>query len=286
LADVCNRPYVPLLPPRLPLFFFGDEETIVVVGCWLLLGSGDLAGSAVWAGECRLMKGRIIKERMNAPTLASVHLGTPPKGYQEWATTKVHIHGFADLTAVRNVPVASSEFMALGSPWCLGLFPGGHGDGGEGWVAIYLRNRSNKSIDMNVGFSIKDGNGKQIANIQSSTHTFGPRGNPLCSLAGWSNFAKRSKLLNALVDGTLVVEVHMKSPTPIKATLPQFIPENPFCNNMLQLFNDDEYSDIVFSVGEHQPKNNSEKVAKIAPVTFHAHSLILTACSAVLCGIV
>jgi hypothetical protein len=99
---------------------------------------------------------------------------------------------------------------------------------------------------------------------------------------GWSNVAERSKLLNALVDGTLVVEVHMKPIEPIIATLPHFIPENPSCNNILQMFNDEESSDIVFAVGEHQSKNSEEKVAKIAPVKFHAHRFMLKAGSAVL----
>jgi hypothetical protein len=57
---------------------------------------------------------------------------------------------------------------------------------------------------------------------------------------------------------------------------------------MLQLFNDEESSDIVFAVGEHRSKNNAEKVAKIAPVTFYAHCLILnnagSAILADLCG--
>ena len=52
---------------------------------------------------------------MNAPT-ASVHVGTPPTGYQEWATTKVHVNGFADLSTVLDVPVYSPEFIALGDP--------------------------------------------------------------------------------------------------------------------------------------------------------------------------
>ena len=120
--------------------------------------------------------------------------------------------------------------------------------------------------------------------FSSSTHTFHPLGSQSRG-EGCQNFAKRSKLLNALVDGTLVVEVHMNPHEPIKATLPQFVPENPFCNNMLQLFNDEESSDIVFAVGDHRSKNNAEKVAKIAPVTFYAHRLILRSCSAVLAGL-
>ena len=221
---------------------------------------------------------------MNAPTLASVHLGTPPQGYREWTSTKVHVHGFADLSAVRDVPVDSSEFMALGNPWRLRLYPGGEERSNTGRVAIVLCNRSNKSIDMNFGFSIKDGNGNQIASMQSS-YTFDPSQS---WGGGWPDFAKRSKLLNALVDGTLVVEVHMKPIEPIIAALPHFVPENPFNKNILRIFNDVESADIVFSVGEHLLTNNSEKVAKIAPVTFYAHCLILnnagSAILADLCG--
>ena len=224
---------------------------------------------------------------MNAsPTTASVHVGAPPPNFKEWSSTKVYFHGFPALSSVRGARVDSPEFMAVGNSWCLRLYPGGLVSSKAGWVGIYLHNRSNKSIDMNFGFSIKDGDDKQFVSIQSSTPTFGPVGSSLCS-RGWPDFAKRSKLLNALVDGTLVVEVHMKPIEPIIAMLPHFIPENPFCNNMLQLFNDEESSDIVFQVSQ-QSKNNSEKVAKIAPVTFYAHCLILnnagSAILADLCG--
>jgi hypothetical protein len=211
-------------------------------------------------------------------------VGTPPTGYQEWTTTKVHVHGFADLSAVRNVPVDSSEFMALGNPWYLALYPGGRVHSETGWVAIYLQNRSSKSIDMNFGFSINDGNGKQIVSIQTSTpFTFDPRGSHCAK--GWTDFAKRSTIIDALVNGTLVVEVHMKPHEPIKAALPHFIPENPCSTNILQMFNDEESADIVFAVREHQPKNNAEKVAKVAPAIFHAHLIIIKACSTILADI-
>jgi hypothetical protein len=219
---------------------------------------------------------------MNAHRAESVHVGTPPKGYHDWTTTKVHFHGFVGLSAIRDVGVYSPEFMALGNPWRLKLYPGGRIDSKRGWVAIFLMNQSNESIDMQFGLSIKDGKGKQVAKKQPTTPaTFDHMSGPSCG-QGWSDFAKRSKSLDSLVDGTLVVYVNMKSHEPIKATLPHFTPENPFCNNMLQMFNDKESADIVFEVGKHQSKNNAEKVAKIATVTFHAHRVILKAGSAVL----
>jgi hypothetical protein len=133
---------------------------------------------------------------------------------------------------------------------------------------------------MNFGFSIKNGKGKQVAKKQTLTQ-FGPSGSSAC-INGWPDFAERSTLLDSLVDGTLVVEVHMKSLTTSKTTLTQFIPENPFCTNMLQLFNDEDSADVVFAVGELQSKNNASKVAKIEPVKFYAHCLILRACSTIL----
>ena len=253
----------------------------MVVGvCWLFGGSGDLSGNA-WPGairfECRyyVRIGVDLKYRMNAPATASVHLGTPPQGYREWVTTKVHVHGFAELSAVRNVHVNSSEFIAWGNPWRLKLYPGGDVSSDTGWVAMYLVNQSSKEIAMKFGISVNDGNDKQMKIVSMQTsYTFGPVGSQSCG-RGWPNFAKRSTIMDALVDGTLVVEVHMKSPTPIKAALPQFVPENPFNKNILQLFNDEESSDIVFQVGEHLFTNNAENDVKIAPFTFHAHCLIL-----------
>jgi hypothetical protein len=174
--------------------------------------------------------------------------------------------------AVRNV----------GVDWRLRLYPGGvdnippGNSSRRGWVAILIVNRSNKSIEIGCGFSIKDGKGKQVANKQSVTHaTLAPVGAVNYSSCIWHNFVERSTIIDSLVDGTLVVEVHLKSLTPSNAALPRFTPENPFCKNILQLFNDKESADIIFEVGKHQSKNNAAKVAKIAPVTFHAHCLIL-----------
>jgi hypothetical protein len=94
------------------------------------------------------------------------------------------------------------------------LYPGGRNNSIAGWVAIYLANRSNKSITVNFDFSIKDGKGKQVVNMQTPTHvTFGPMGD----LTGFRNFTQRSTIIDSLVDGTLVVEVHIKPHEPTKA---------------------------------------------------------------------
>jgi hypothetical protein len=216
--------------------------------------------------------------------MASVHVGTPPKGYHEWTTTKLHFHGFDGLSAERGVGVKSPEFMACGNTWCLKLYPGGERVGSRtGWVAIYLVNRSNKIIEIGCGFSIKDGKGKQVASMQTPTYATFPSVGSQGRSRGFTNFVERSTIIDSLVDGTLVVEVHMKPHEPFKAALTQFIPENPSaCKIIPLMFNDEESADIVFAVGEHQSKNNAAKVAKIAPVIFYAHCLIVRACSAIL----
>jgi hypothetical protein len=70
--------------------------------------------------------------------------------------------------------------MALGNPWSLRLYPGGVVSSEMGRVAMYLVNQSNKSIDMNFGFSIKDGDDNQIVSMP-----FGPVDGPLslCKIA-------------------------------------------------------------------------------------------------------
>jgi hypothetical protein len=107
---------------------------------------------------------------MDAPTAAvrtHHNIGTPPPGYhnQEWVTHTVHCHNFASLSTERDVSVDSPEFEGLGSEWSLEIFPGGDEDANEGMVTLYLWNFSSEIEDVifEYGFSIFDGNGKQVA---------------------------------------------------------------------------------------------------------------------------
>ena len=103
---------------------------------------------------------------------------------------------------------------------------------------------------------------------------------------GHKNFAKRSTLMELLVQGSLIIEVQMKLPsTGNKAT--QFIPTNPFNKNVLELFNEEETADIVFEVGGEQQAKGKRKRAKTATTNFYAHRVILKKCAPTLyemCG--
>jgi hypothetical protein len=69
---------------------------------------------------------------------------------------------------------------------------------------------SDKAIEIHFGVGVNDGIGKQVAYKRSDGPVnFAPVGT-VDSGWGYNHFAKRSLLLNSLVNGTLVIEVRMK----------------------------------------------------------------------------
>ena len=95
---------------------------------------------------------------------------------------------------------------------------------------------------------------------------------PYGGTASFNDFAKHSKIMKSLVDGTLVIEVAMKLADPTKVKPPPFIPENTSaCKLVQRMFMDEESSDVVFEVGGQRGKDNAEKVARTALVVFRAH---------------
>jgi hypothetical protein len=226
---------------------------------------------------------RRIKESMvnraayhTAPITASTHthMGTPPPDYDgEWAMHTVHVHGFESLSAERGVGFNSPEFLLLGNQWLLSIYPGGDPTAEEGMTSLYLYNESDKAIDIQYGFSVNDGNGKQVAYDRSSRpHSFSTLG---INRGLGVDFALRSDLLRYLVNGALVIDIHMKLATPTKSVPPPFIPENPLTKMIQEEFLEEKYSDIVFEVRGDQRKDNATKVAKITPATFPAHRIIV-----------
>jgi hypothetical protein len=164
----------------------------------------------------------------------------------------------------------------LGNNWCLEIYPGGDADAEEGMVFVFLCNMSKKRVNICFGFSVED-----CAEFKVASSIFEPVGEAGCS---WGKRkCVRSEVIDSLVDGTLVIEVHMKL---VDRTKP-FIPENPSCKIIQGMFLDEEFADIMFEVGGQQPKSNARKKAKNSSVTFPAHRLIVRKCSSTLadlCG--
>jgi len=164
-------------------------------------------------------------------------------------------------------------FFCFWHKWRLSIWPGGEEDSPEGMVAVQLSNRSNESITIHWGCSVRDAHGKEVVDTEPHICEFGEVGggdNARC----YSSFAKRSTIMKLLVQGSLIVEVRMKLPCTGSNDATHFVPTNQFNQNMLELFNEEETADVVFEVGEEQQTKGRHKKAK-STTNFHAHRLIL-----------
>jgi len=211
-----------------------------------------------------------------------VDVGTPPDGTSNWTTTVVRFHGFANLPTTRGDIVESPEFSCFGHQWGLDLYPGGSNNSSEGYAAVVLCNASNASIKLQYGYSVRDANGREVVYEQKNHEFDAVTGD----YNAWrvKDFAKRSTIMNTLVQGTLIIEVRMKLvDTNNKESITQFIPTNPLCKNVLQKFNDEESADVVFEVdnGSCQNEEHTNKKSKTT-TTFYAHRFILQNVSTIL----
>ena len=207
-----------------------------------------------------------------------VDFGTPPDGFKDWTTTSVCFHGFADISRTRGEKVKSPRFSCFGHQWLLELYPGGKATSSERYVAIYLVNYSTASIKIQYGFSVRDADGKEVVNCKTQMHEFVARGSG-GNARGYPEFAKRSIIMNALIDGSFIINVRMK-PT-------QFVPTNPIKKNLLELFIQDA-TDVVFEVGGEHQKKGKHKRAKLSSTTLYAHRSVLQKCAPMLyemCGL-
>ena len=213
-----------------------------------------------------------------------MHVGTPSSDFKEWTATEVGFHKFADLTTTRDEYEESPEFSSLGHQWTLVLVPGGEEDNlilpgdVEEMVEVYLLNVSDESIKIEYGYSVKDAAGKEVVHKKPKTVEFAAwlnsGGN---NMRGYKHFAKRSKMMKSLVNGSLVIEVRMRIVDTNKSA-PQFIPTNPFCKNVMELFEDEESADVMFEIRGHQDTGDNKR-AKISTTNFHAHQIILKKCA-------
>ena len=194
-------------------------------------------------------------------------------------------HGFANLTTTRGEGVFSPRFSCFGHQWRLYIYPGGRDNSNEGYVAVALANRSNSdtSIKISYGYSVRDSDGKEVVHHELQTNVFAAAGCQAPPHSCWcfSDFAKRSKIMDALVQGSLVVEVQMKLPS--TGTNIRFIPTNPFNKNVLKLFNEEESADVVFEVGGEQATGTTTRKKSKTTTNFHAHRILLKNNASALC---
>jgi len=168
--------------------------------------------------------------------------------------------------------------LGISGGWISILYPGGEEESREGYVAVVLCNMTNTSITMQLGYSIKDVDGKEVLHYTPQSNEFGAAGsgrNARCKI----NFAKRSYLIGLLVERALVIEVRMKTLTSTSKSITEFIPTNPFNKNVQTLFMNEETADVVFEVGGEQHTAGKRKRAESSTTNFYAHRLILQKCA-------
>ena len=226
--------------------------------------------------------------RKSTHDMRVVNVGTPPSGFEDWTMTAVRFHNFVDLPTTRDVH--SPEFFSLGNQWRLEISPGGDGESDDGMVAVYLVNRDHTSITVTWCFAVRDSTGKEVAcsNVPDNfidVFDEPPKYLNFDAVDGrkpnaWGNydFSERQTLIDALLDGTLTIEVRMRRKY-IEPTHKQFIPKNPIGKNILKLYNEEETADVVFEVGDGdrvslEAKGGCKRV-KTSTTTFYAHRLVI-----------
>ena len=212
--------------------------------------------------------------------LEPVHVGAPPGGLSDWVIAPVHFNGFVGLTTTKGEGLYSPKFSCFGHQWSLLIYPGGDIDSPDGYVALWLGNCTEESIDVQFKFTIKHPNGgEDISPDDDEIWKFPPAlsapDGDTPPIKGYTNFALRSKLLNYLVDGALIVEVHMRTNKPGQQSAP-FVPENPFLQYLLKDFGNEETADVEFEVGgSNESATGRRKLAKTSTTTFYAHHYII-----------
>ncbi|EJK45070.1 hypothetical protein THAOC_36336 [Thalassiosira oceanica] len=208
-----------------------------------------------------------------------IHVGSPRGPLTDWVIKKVHFHEFAGLTTERDEEVRSPEFSCFGHQWMVGIYPGGEEDSKEGYVAVYLYNVSAKSIKAYYKIILKHPTDQsqrsyKVGSFDELSRTFGgDQGNDGDSWGG-CDFAKRETMLTYLNNGTLTLEIHLR--TNKQADPTSFVPSNPCSSNLLKGFNNEDKSDVIFEVsGETETAPNRRKRTKTASTIFHASHLIL-----------
>ena len=221
---------------------------------------------------------------MSIPQTSRIHdidVGTPPPSlskYNKWEMIHVRYHDFEHLTTTRGQSVHSPEFTCFGRQWCLRVYPGGRTDSDDGVVSISLRNMSNQSIKVQFGFSVKNESLKSKIEFVSNK-----KGRVLAPFESVDESEdditlfeivdsfehKRSQIIENLVDGTFIIKVRMRQVYKL-SNRSQFIPENPLVKTILNMFNDENSSDVKFEVRKEE--------GDTAITTFNAHRIFLQTC--------
>ena len=202
-----------------------------------------------------------------------VDIGTPPSGFEDWTTTVVRIHNFSDLPTTKDERVCSPEFTCFDHYWRLYIYPGGDHRSKHGYVFFDLLHMSaDEGITVTFSLRVRDSTCEEV--VHKVPFTSYNEEQDIAHSWGLLNCAKYSTMIDALVDGTLIIEVRMRLKE-IKSTK-QFIPKNSLKKNVIKKFNDEESADIMFEVGiGAKQTNDKQNNIKTSTTNFYAHRFIV-----------
>ena len=162
-------------------------------------------------------------------------------------TTAIRFDDFAGLPAKCGVDYESARFCSLGHEWYLDVYPGGVDEESSerGMISVYLNPSSYEAIEIKCALQV-DG----LACMELESGISQPGG---VFVAG-QDF-ERSIIMKNLVNGALLINVHIAPVDPSTTESIQVLPENPSRNIVQEkMFMDEEFADVVFEVGGQQFK--------------------------------
>ncbi|EJK47487.1 hypothetical protein THAOC_33785 [Thalassiosira oceanica] len=224
---------------------------------------GDQSGEGVkakgWLDVCRCCEAKAEQKQVEPVKVVSmstrlelVEVGAPPGRLSDWVIAPVRFNGFRGLTTTKGARVRSPN------------------ESSDGYVALFLQNVTEEAVKIEFNFIVKHPNGREDVSVGVDKVVKFSKG------VGYDDFALRSTLLDYLVDGAMIVEVHMRTTNKPLHQSSSFVPENPFLRNALTDFGNEETADVKFEVGGTvESAMGRRKRAKTPKIIFHAHHIFL-----------
>lgn len=200
----------------------------------------------------------VFSETQLSTGMESIHIGTPPASFSCWESKTFYVHNFFELSDANgddNV-VLSPTFRCLGHDWTFDVYPGGVDDAEDGYVSVFLCNRSRAKVTIDYEILLKTNNGegskRYTKDSEGETFHAAPGAKDEPNASGDYDFFERAELKEKsseyLVDGALVIELRMKLsegsyqskryPRPLSTTFKTFA----------DIFEDKDTCDVAFNV--------------------------------------
>ena len=211
-----------------------------------------------------------------------LQVGAPPGRLSSWMIRTAHFNEFERRTAIGEA-VSSPKFSCFGRQWEVEMIPGELYNARannafysyDRYISLAIHNRSEtaeEAIEVEHKYIIKHPNGgPDISEGSEKLSKFSSTSTRDCDVGpsqADTYFAVRSELMKYLIDGTLIVEVHMRANESA-----QFVPGNPILQYLLKDFNNDDTADVKLEVGGSIEGRNKRQ--KTVTTTFYAHHYIL-----------